>query len=90
MTKDFNSDMFSALLTSNEKTLALLTEQMSNAQKVAKWNEIKFYVTVVLLAILLGAFIWLYFNKKVEVGVTYDQDNNEVVLDNGSTIKNGD
>lgn len=89
MTKDFNSDMFAALLNSNEKTLALLTEQMTNAQKIAKWNEIKFYITVTLLALLLGAFIWLYFNKKEKVNVIYEQQAEENTISEGSSIKNG-
>ena len=91
MSKDFNSEMFSAILASNEKTLALLTQQLDNTHKQAKWNEIKFYVTVCVLSLLLGGMIWLYFNKKTEVPeltVNYGQDAVENIVDNNSSIKN--
>ncbi|MBP5469358.1 MAG: hypothetical protein J6Z11_08950 [Candidatus Riflebacteria bacterium] len=90
MSKDFNSDMFSAILASNEKTTAMLATQLEAAQKQAKWNEIKFYVTIGVFATLFAALLWLHFNKKVEtptVNVNYEQD---ATNNSESLIKNGD
>lgn len=89
MSKDFNSDLFAAILSSNEKTTSMLATQLDAAQKQAKWNEIKFYVTVGVFATLFAALLWLHYNKKEElpeVTVNYEQENNRNNLDNSTAI----
>ena len=88
MSKDFNSDMFSAILASNEKTMSLLSDQLDKAREQAKWNEIKFYVTIGVFAVMFGALLWIYHNKKAEVEVVYDPDAKEAIVNNKSELKN--
>lgn len=90
MSKDFNDEMFSAILASNEKTMSLLTNQLEHAQKQAKWNEIKFYVTVAVFAVMFGALLWVYHNKKTDIDVKYLQDNTEAIVTDNSSITSGD
>lgn len=87
---NFNSEMFSAILASNEKTLALVEKQLADAKEQAKRNDKKFYVTVSVLSVLLGVMIWAYSNKKAELQIGYDQENNEVTVSDSSSVKNAE
>lgn len=77
MSKDFNSDMFSAILKANEKSMALLEGQLAAAQKQAKRKDIIFCITLSIMALLLGGMIWAYSQKKVSMNVDYDQGTQE-------------
>ena len=74
MSKDFNSDMFSAILKANEKSMALLEKQLEDSQKQAKRKDIVFCTIFIIMCLLLGGSIWAYTQKKVAMNVDYDQN----------------
>lgn len=81
MSKEFNSDMFSAILKANENSMALLEKQLEATQKQAKRKDIGFCIILLVLCCLLGGTIWAYSQKKVAMDLDYDQsleDNNLV------------
>ena len=80
MTKDFNGELFSAIIKANEQSLQLLEKQLEEAKEVSKRNDKKFYITIIILSLLLGGMVWAYANKKVEVDVNYDQQATENTL----------
>lgn len=77
MSKDFNSDMFSAILKANEKSMALLEKQLEDSQKQAKRKDIVFCTIFIIMCLLLGGSIWAYTQKKVAMNVDYDQGTQE-------------
>lgn len=83
---NFNGEMFSAILASNEKALALVEKQLVDAKEQAKRNDKKFYTTTCILSILLGVMIWAYANKKAEIEIGYDQNTTDTKAIEDSTI----
>lgn len=73
MSKDFNSDMFSAILKANENSMALLEKQLGEAQLQAKRNDIKFYVTLSVLGALLAGMIVVYCISRPTMNLDYGQ-----------------
>lgn len=80
MSKDFNSDMFSAILKANENSMALLEKQLEVSQKQAKRKDIIYSGVIVLLCLLLGGMVCVYLLNKPTMTVDYGQnvDNTEV------------
>ena len=77
--------MFSAILKANENSMALLEKQLGEAQKQAKRNDIKFYVTLGVLGILLAGMITVFYLNKPIMNVDYDQALDKTEVEN-STI----
>lgn len=77
MSKDFNSDMFSAILKANENSMALLEKQLEVSQKQAKRKDIIYSGVIVLLCLLLGGMVFAYANKKTLMNFDYDQNSQE-------------
>ena len=84
MSKDFNSDMFSAILKANEKSMALLEKQLEATQKQAKRKDIAFCIILGIMALLLGGMVYVYTTNKPQLLVDYDQNATENVLEDSA------
>lgn len=73
MTKDFNSDMFSAILSANEKAMALLEQQVVDTQKQSKRKDLVYCLIILALSILLGGMVYVCYNNKPIMNVDYGQ-----------------
>ena len=88
MSKDFNSDMFSAILKANEKSMALLEKQLEDSQKQAKRKDIVFCAVFIIMCLLLAGSIWAYTQKKVAMNVDYGQGIEDTEIKDSSLTYN--
>jgi len=84
MSKDFNSDMFSSIMKSNEKAMSLLEKQLEAAQKQSKRKDILFCITLGVMSLLLGGMVYVYTTNKPQLLVDYDQALNQVEATNSN------
>lgn len=88
MSRDFNSDMFSAILKANENSMALLEKQLEDSQKQAKRKDIVFCIILLTLCALLGGMITVYYFNKPTMNVDYDQALDKAELINSNVDYN--
>ena len=88
MPRDFNSDMFSAILKANENAMGIIKAQLEAAQKQSKRKDIVYGLIIAGLLVLCGCLTYAYHQKKAVMTLDYDQDTQESTLTDSNVSYN--